>query len=190
MHKTNSINPIKMMRREFLASSPLMLLGAASLKASVPPSQAAPKGPDLSENLSPAELAMANDSIMAKDMDNYWNTGYSCAESELMVALRYMKKPEDLVWAAAGFAGGMYRQDLCGFLTAGIMAIGLHAGSLKMEAKEARARCRQNVNEFWNWWVSTAPPHCRDIREGRKDFNVCRRLGKLACIRLEGLLKS
>jgi hypothetical protein len=84
----------------------------------------------------------------------------------------------------------MGHQDLCGFLTAGIMAIGLHAGSLKKEKREAQAHCRGKVNEYWNWWVSTAPPHCRNIREGHKGFNVCHRLGKLASAKLEDLLKA
>jgi hypothetical protein len=133
---------------------------------------------------------MVNNSTMARDMDNYWLKGYSCAECELMVVLRFMRKPEDLVWAAAGFGGGMGHQDICGFLTAGIMAIGLHAGSLKIDKKEAKALCSQKLNEYWNWWTSTAPLHCREIREGRKDHNVCQRLGKLASAQLESLLKA
>jgi hypothetical protein len=107
-----------------------------------------------------------------------------------MVSLRLMKKPQDLVWIATGFGGGMGHQDLCGFLTAGVMAIGLHAGSLKIEKREAQADCRGRINEYWNWWASTAPLHCRDIRTGRKGFNVCQRLGKLASAKLEGLLKA
>ncbi|MBN1566565.1 MAG: C-GCAxxG-C-C family protein [Acidobacteria bacterium] len=181
---------VKTLRREFLAASPFLLLGAASLKASSLSLQAAPKGSGLRENLNPKELAMVNKSAMAGDMDNYWHKGYSCAESGLMVALRFMKKPENLVWVAGGFGGGIGHHDLCGFLTAGIMAIGLHSGSLKMEAKNAKTRCSQKVNEYWDWWVSTAPLHCREIREGRKGFNVCQRLGKLACVKLETLLKA
>jgi hypothetical protein len=180
----------KMLRRKFLSSSPFMILGAASLNASALPSQTVPKGSNLSETLNPGELAIAKQSIMAVDMDNYWHKGFSCAETGLMVALRFMKKPEDLVWVAGGFGGGVGHQDLCGFLTAGIIAIGLHMGSLKIGNKEAKARCGQNTNEFWNWWISTAPLHCRDIREGRKNFNVCHRLGKLASIKLESILKT
>jgi len=107
-----------------------------------------------------------------------------------MVSLRHLKKPEELVWIAAGFGGGMGHQDLCGFLTAGIMAIGLHSGSLKMANNKAQARCRERANEYWNWWASMAPLHCRDIRKGRASFNICQRLGKLACTKLEGLLKA
>jgi hypothetical protein len=107
-----------------------------------------------------------------------------------VVALRLMKRPEDLVWAAGGFGGGMGHQDLCGFLTAGIMAIGLNTGALKLEKKEARERCSREVREYWDWWTSMAPLHCSDIREGRKDFKVCYRLGRLASAKLENLLKA
>jgi hypothetical protein len=107
-----------------------------------------------------------------------------------MVSLRHMKKSEDLAWAAAGFGGGMGRQDLCGFLTGGIIAISLYAGSLNLEKGEAKKRCGQKVSEYWDWWASTAPLHCRDIREGHKGFNVCGRLGKLSCATLEKLLSA
>ena len=139
-----------MLRREFLASSSFLLLSAASLKASALPSKAAPRGSDLREGLNPTELVMVNSSIMARDMDNFWHKGYSCAESGLMVALRFMKKPEDLVWVAGGFGGGMGHQDLCGFLTAGIMAIGLHAGLYKhfyFGGQEQSRRIREEIGE-------------------------------------------
>ncbi len=178
-----------MRRREFLASSSFMLLAAGYLKAHPHAPQAAPKGADLSEELSRAELETVNRSAMAKDLDNFWGKGYSCAESGLVVALRFIKKPEDLVWAATGFGGGMGHQDLCGFLTAGIMAIGLQAGTLEIDRKEAKNRCSRNVNDYWNWWSSMAPLRCSNIREGHKDFKVCERLGKLASVKLEELLK-
>jgi hypothetical protein len=187
MDKTDTV---RVLRRDFLASSSLLLFGVGSLKAAISASQAAPRGSDLSESLSPEELAIANGSIMAKDIDNFWHKGYSCAETGLMVALRFMKKPEELVWVAGGFGGGVGHQDLCGFLTAGVMAIGLYTGSLGIDKKAAKERCGRMTNQYWNWWASTAPLRCRDIREGHKDFNVCHRLGKLAAVRLEDLMKA
>ncbi len=180
---------LKTPRRKLLASAPLLFLGAAKLGTMDVFAQKTLRGPDLREALSPEELEAAAKSAMSVDLDNYWHKGYSCAESGLMVALRFMKKPEDLVWVAGGFGGGMGQQDLCGFLTAGIMAIGLHVGSRKLDANEAKRLCGSKTGEYWAWWAATAPLHCRDIREGRRDFNVCHRLGKLAAAKVESLIK-
>jgi hypothetical protein len=129
-------------------------------------------------------------SVMATDMGKIFGRDYSCAESALAVALRYMKRPDDLVWAAGGFGGGLNHEDLCGFLTGSVMAIGFYAETLKVERKEAKKRCYQKVDEFWDWWAKTAPLHCSEIREGRTDFKVCYRLGKLAAVKLEDLIKG
>lgn len=181
---------VNLRRRNLLASSPFLLLGAASLQASAFLPQTTPKGPDLPEDLSPEELKEVEGSIMSEDMKNFWHKEYSCAETGLIVALRFMKKPEDLVWTAAGFGGGLGHQDLCGFLTSGVMALGLHAEDLKVENNAAKMRCMQMVNEFWTWWSAMAPLHCSEIREGHKDFNVCNRIGRLATAKIESLLKK
>ena len=180
----------KVQRRAFLTSTPLLILGAGALKAFPFASQGAQKSAELTEELSASELEAVNKSIMSRDMDNFWGKGFSCAETGLVVALRFMKKPEELTWVAGGFGGGMGQQDLCGFLTSGIMAIGLYAGSLNIEEKTAKTLSHQKVSEYWSWWKSTAPLHCSEIREGHTDFKVCQRLGKLAAARLENLLKA
>lgn len=181
----------KYFRREFLASSSCFLfLGAGCLKSQPVSLQTAPSGPDLSEELSSAELSTVNNSIMAKDFDNYFGKGYSCAESGLMVTLRHLKQPENMLWAARGFGGGMLHHDICGLLTAGIMGIGIHIGTLEMEKKEAKAACGQKVNAYWDWWISVAPFRCAAIREGHEGKKVCSRLGKLASAKLEELFKG
>jgi hypothetical protein len=177
-----------MKRREFLAYSPMLLLGARFLNAS-PLSQATPRGVDLLEELTPAEVEIVNSSTMASNLESFFDKGYSCAESGLAVALHYLNKPDDLVWVAGGFGGGLYSQDLCGFLTAGAMAIGLYSGTLKMDRKAAKRLCVQKVRQYWKWWTSVAPLHCAEIREGRRDFKVCYRLGKLSAAKVEGLTK-
>ncbi len=181
---------IKVQRRAFLISTPLLILGAGAINAFPFAPQGTPKGSELSEKLSPAELEFANGSVMSRDMENFWGKGYSCAETGLMVALRFMKKPEELVWTAGGFGGGMGQGDLCGFLTAGIMAIGLHAGTLKVTKNTAKTVCGQKVKGYWSWWTSMAPLHCSEIREGRQGFEVCQRLGKLATAKLETLISA
>ena len=148
------------------------------------------KGPELPEELTPAEMEVVNRSEMAKDIANFFGKGYSCTESILMVGARYLKKPEDLVWVAGGFGGGLNHRDLCGFLTGGVMIFGLHAGTLPMDRKAAKAACSQKVKEFWAWWVSDVPLHCAEIVEGRKDSKVCQRLGRLAAAKVEELIRN
>jgi hypothetical protein len=184
------IENTKMLRRKFLFSSSLVFFGAGALKSFSFDSQMKPGRPVLREDLSPEELKAVSRSIMAADMENFWGKGYSCAETGLVVALRYMKMPEDLVWASAGFGGGIGHQDLCGFLTSGIMAIGIHTGALKLDKKAAKEHCGRKVNEYWDWWVSTAPLHCPDIRGEQMNFKICGRLGRLAAAKLEELLKA
>ncbi len=83
----------------------------------------------------------------------------------------------------------MNNKDLCGFLTGGEMAIGIYSGDQKLERKEAKEICNRKGREFWQWWTSEAPLHCAEIREGRTDYRVCRRLGKLAAAKVEDLIK-
>lgn len=174
-------------RRDLLALSPFFLLGVRAAGAQEAAVQT-PKGPDLKEELTAGEMEIVRNSVMARDLDNFFGKGYSCAESGLAVGLRFLKKPEDLVWFACGFGGGLYQQDLCGFLTAGAMVLGVHAGTLTLERAAARRACGGRVREYWQWWTSVAPVHCREIREGHADLKVCNRLGRLACARLESLM--
>ena len=177
-------------RRQFVASSSFLMLGVGCLDALQVALQAPLKGVDLKEELTPGEVELVNHSTMAKDLDNFFGKGYSCAESGLAVGLRFLKKPEELAWVAGGFGGGLGQRDLCGFLTAGVMAIGLYAGALGLDRKDATQLCSQKTREYWTWWASTAPLHCAEIREGRTDYKVCLHLGKLAAVELERLTGS
>jgi hypothetical protein len=107
----------------------------------------------------------------------------------MAVAMRFLKKPESLTWVAAAFGGGLNNRDLCGFLTSGEMAIGVYSGDLKLDRNAAHDICSQKSREFWQWWLSVAPLHCAEIREGRTDYRVCQRLGKLATAKIEELVK-
>jgi hypothetical protein len=107
----------------------------------------------------------------------------------MAVAMRFLKKPENLTWVAAAFGGGLNNGDLCGFLTAGHMAVGVYAGDLKLERRAAKNICNQKSREFWQWWLSMAPLRCAEIREGRTDLKVCHRLGRLAAAKIENLIR-
>jgi hypothetical protein len=117
-------------RRKFLISAPIWTLGAyfSGRILALGDLNQSPK--NLPEELSPGDLKIVEKSVLAKDLPNYFGKGYSCAESMLMVGLRYLKKPEELVWIAAGFGGGMLHREICGFLSGGCMILGLAAGML------------------------------------------------------------
>jgi hypothetical protein len=177
-------------RREFLSSAPLLIAGGCLPALSFIRRPTLQTKPELSEELTDRELEVLKKSSMAGDLDNYFGKGYSCAESLLMVGLRRLRKPEELVWTAAGFGGGMQHREACGFLTAGIMVLGLAAGRLEMERPEAKEWSKQKVNAYWSWWTSRAPIRCADIRKEGTSSKVCRRLGLLAAAEVERLFTS
>lgn len=177
-------------RRTFVSSIPGILLGAGLFSNSAYPFGDIQEKPELKEELTQEELRWVEHSSMAKDLPNYFGEGYSCAESLFMVSLRFLKKPEELVWVAAGFGGGMYHKELCGFLTAGIMAIGLSSGMLNKERIETKDHCGVQVKKFWKWWQSVSPLRCEDIRTEGTSSSVCRRLGQIAAAKTEDLIKS
>ena len=186
---------LKMPRREFIASASFLALGGQLFGMSPLSLQSAPVTQELKEELTPEELKIVERSIIAKDLKNYFHEGYSCSESLLMVSLRFLGKPEELVWLASRFGGGLYHKDLCGFLTSGVMAVGLSSGMLKKERAEGKEHCKQNVKQYWKWWTSIAPVHCSEIRKeetsSKEDtgYKVCQRLGQLASAKIEELIK-
>lgn len=179
-----------MPRREFLSSGSLGITGSCLLSLFPCRLEALQAAPDLPRELTSSELESVEKSALARDLENYFGKGYSCAESLLMAGLRHLRLSEKLVWAAAGFGGGMQHREICGFLTAGIMDLGLAAGQLKLERPEAKEWSRQWVNAYWSWWTSQAPMRCVDIRKQGTSSRVCRRLGLLAAAKVEDLISS
>lgn len=178
----------KLSRRVFMVSASSLLVGSRLLGLDSLTDQIPQTVSELKTELTQEELAWIQKSSMAKDLKNFFGKGLSCAESLLMVALRYLKKPEELVWVASGFGGGLYHRNLCGFLTAGIMAIGIRTGMLEAERKEAKEQTGQWVKSYWTWWTSQAPLHCADIRTEGTTSQVCRRLGQLAAAKTQELI--
>ncbi len=178
-----------MPRREFIASASFLSLGGQLFGMSPFSSQSAQAPQELREELMPEELKIVEGSIMAKELKSYFGEGYSCSESLLMVSLKFLGKPEELAWLAGGFGGGLYHKDLCGFLTSGVMAIGLSSGMLEKERAEGKEHCKQNVKQYWKWWTSIAPVHCSEIRKEGTSSKVCRRLGQLASVKIEEMIK-
>jgi len=179
-----------MPRREFVASLPFLMFGSRLISEPGVVRPFSRAFQELKEELTPMELKLVENSVLAQDLKNYFHNGYSCAESILMVSLKFLKKSKKLVWIASGFGGGMQNKDLCGFLPGGIMAIGLSSGKLNMGREAAKEICEQKVKEYWQWWTSTAPLHCSEIRTENRTGRVCLRLGQLASVKLEELIKS
>jgi len=180
--------PVTVMpRRRFMATIPL-LLATPVFSGLVGGDQEKEPPKSIPELFTPEECERIKASALAMDLENFYGKGYSCAESMLMVALRKLKQPESLVWCAAGFGGGLGQKDLCGYLTAGVMAIGLAAGQLKLERKEAKTRCSDWTKQYWTWWTGSFPLRCAEIRTPEADRDTCRRLGLRAAVRLDELL--
>ncbi len=79
----------------------------------------------------------------------------------------------------------MGQKDLCGFLTGGVIGLGLAAGALDKQRSESKALCGQVVRSYWSWWEQQAPLRCAAIRPAGSASSICRRLGQLAAARLE-----
>jgi len=135
-------------RREFLklSSACLGLMAAADLKA-------------YSGQSSPAGGSMTGWTAQ------HLTQGYWSADSLLLSALKYLKKPEEIVCVATGFGGGIGQKDLCGYVTGGVMAIGLFCGAAKGNDKAGRAKCQKMTKEYLDWWAKTTPLHCGDIKQ-------------------------
>ena len=179
----------KLPRRNFLLSAPCLILGPQLSELSFQHSELERK-PVLLEELSDKENNWISQSQMASELADFFGQGYSCAESILLISLRHLEMPEECVWAAAGFGGGLSHKNLCGFLTGGIMALGFDAGHLEKDRTEAKEDCAAKVKEYWKWWQTVAPLQCVDIRPPGSSSKICIRLGRLACAKIESLLRT
>lgn len=102
---------------------------------------------------------------MADWTNQHLNEGFWSADSLFLSAIKYLKQPEDLVRIATGFGGGMLQKELCGYVTGGVMAIGLFSGAAKGGDKAARDKCGRLVKEYTAWWAQNYPLHCKDIQQ-------------------------
>ena len=137
----------------------------------------------------PEEKEIIENSAMAQDMANLMEKGYSCAELSLLVSLHYIDRPENEVYAAAGFGGGMGHDDLCGLLTGGIMGIGFAAGNGFEDSRKRDAFVKRARNTYWDWWADHVPLHCKDLNplyHGREEYLwMCQRVAA----KLESLIQ-
>lgn len=146
-----------------------------------------PPQKSLYDPLTPEEEKIINSSEMVKEILNL--KGYSCAESILLAALKYLKKPGEFLHSAAAFGGGMGHFDLCGFLTGGFMALGNAAAAHHKDRKTMKARASKMSGEYWNWWESWAPIHCYQLKPKYNKDNFVN-MKKRVAAKIEELIKG
>jgi hypothetical protein len=159
---TMSSNHLKQFSRRSFLGCFTGLAAALGLKGAIDSPLNKPPQKGIYDPLTPGEEKIIDSSGMVKEILNL--TGYSCAESILLAALKYLKKPEAFLHSAAAFGAGMGHYDLCGFLTGGIMALGNAAGSHHQDRKKMKERAGKMAKEYWKWWESWAPLHCYQLK--------------------------
>ncbi len=88
------------------------------------------------------------------------------------------------------FWGRAVHKDLCGFFNCWYHGVGVSVGQLNKERNDAKEIGRQKVNEFWTWWTSQAPLHCSEILTEGTSSDVCHRLGRIAAVKIERLIRG
>lgn len=95
----------------------------------------------------------------------YFNNGYSCAESVVMEAIEKGIVPKDLLPVATAFSGGLGSGCLCGAISASQIVIGYLFGRDNKSGNDvkARAMAKQFVEEFKKNHPATC---CRVLTRG------------------------
>jgi C_GCAxxG_C_C family probable redox protein len=163
------------------------LAAAVTLKGTIGSPLDKPPQKSIYDPLTPEEEKIINSSEMVKEILNL--KGYSCAESILLAALKYLKKPEEFLYSAATFGGGMGHDDLCGFLTGGLMALGNAAGVQYKDRKKMKAQAGKMSKKFWKWWESWAPLHCYQLKT-KYDKDGFVNMKKRVAAKIEELIKK
>lgn len=125
---------------------------------------------------------------MAADIVNYPKKGMNCSGSILSASLKYLGKNHEIAHAASSFGGGIGRADLCGLFTGGHMAIGVAAGMIHQDIKQRQKAAREISNQYWDWWESLAPIHCKDLRPQYDNEGYARMIQRVA-LKMEELIK-
>jgi C_GCAxxG_C_C family probable redox protein len=182
-----SSNHLKQFTRRSFLGCFTGLAAVMGLKGAIDSPLNKPPQKSLYDPLTPEEEKVVNSSEMVKEILNM--KGYSCAESILLAALKYLKKPEEFVYSAAAFGGGMGHNDLCGFLTGGLMALGNAAGAHHKDRKKMKAQAGKMTKEYWKWWESLAPLHCYQLKP-KYDEDGFINMKKRIAAKIEELIKE
>ncbi len=117
-------------------------------------------------DLASFHMASGDQAANMKDLTAlHLGQGFWSADSLLLSAAKYLEKPEEVVAVAVGFGGGMLRKDLCGFVTGGVMSIGLFCNATQGSNRAARDKCHRLTREYLAWWEGNHPLRCAEIGE-------------------------
>lgn len=167
-------------RRRFMGSVSCLVFGGSWINRVHPVPIQEKQKRTFGQPFSPEERETIGQSSMANNIGNYIDKRYSCAEAIFTVSLVAMGMPENWAHASAAFGGGLGRGDLCGLFTGGMMAIGVAGGKLHQNREAMKQWVRDRSDEYWAWWETWGPVHCRQLRtqyEGREEFlRMCRRV--------------
>jgi hypothetical protein len=145
--------------------------------------------PGFWSSFTPDERVSIDRSVMARNVSSYLGQGLGCAEICLASSVDYLGESREWLDAAAVFSGGFGQGDLCGFLTGGMMAIGIAAGRMHEDRRALREFAGPRAQAYWEWWSSRAPLRCRELRalyEGQEAFT---RMAQRATAQLEHLIE-
>lgn len=174
-------------RRRFIHSISPLAVGCLGVPALTKRLNAQEK-PGFWSEFSTEEQRVIDSSVMAQDMTNFAGHGYGCAECSLGVGLNYLGEPQERLGAAAVFSGGFGKGDLCGYFTGAMMAIGIAARKLHADRAAMREFAGPRRDEFWAWWESRGPFHCRELTELYSGGEEFLRFGQRAAAKLEELI--
>ena len=196
-----------MSRRRFIGALPLTVLATPTLGSSVEgifgPEDPGPRplkgegsGPGdqqarklgFSQPFTEAEAAAVAASPMAGIVAGLNGQGYPCSEMMLLAALRQFGLPEDRLDAAAVFGGGVGKRDLCGFLTGGLMAIGIAAGVKYTDRQALHSVGRRASNAYWDWWLTRGDLHCMGPLTTHETPEEFVRMAQRAAVKLEEVI--
>jgi len=103
----------------------------------------------------------------------YFDSGYNCAESMLLVFLEAFDKDKSIVKLTTPLGRGIGgKKDICGVLTAGVLAIGLKYGRTSPDQEKDEAY--KKASEYYNCFSSKFKTKCCEIRTKDKGREVCR----------------
>ena len=90
--------------------------------------------------------------------------------------------------AAAVFGGGVGKRDLCGFLTGGLMAIGIAAGMRYPDRQQLHTVGRRASNAYWEWWLTRGDLHCMGPLTTHETPEEFVRMAQRAAVKLEEVM--